>query len=138
MSERGQWFRQRADSLQFRIKGLSSLRRLVHLSPEQDITEHQWSVLEPQLSAASVRLIFRVKAATNRLLPQATDPANRRRLNTAFGRIEMDMARAFIFFDTYMDVLTQRRSPELSAALAGCDVLAHEAMRRDHAALEDH
>ena len=31
---------------------------------------------------------------------------------------------AFTFFDTYMDVLTQRRSPELGPVLAGCDVLA--------------
>lgn len=135
MSEHGQQLRRRADSLQFRIKGLISLRRLVNLPREQDITERQWSVLEPQLSAAAVQLISRVKSATNQLLPQATDPKARRRLNAALGRVELDMARAFTFFDTYMDVLTQRLSRELGAVLAGCDVLAQEAMRRDHPAL---
>jgi hypothetical protein len=135
MRQHGLWLSRRADALQFRIKGLVSLRRLVNLSHEQDISERQWSVLEPQLSAASTQLISRVKSAVNHLLPQASDPEARRRLNAALARVELDMARAFTFFDTYMDVLTQRRSQELGAILAGCDVLALEAMRRDHPAL---
>ena len=135
MRQHGLWLSRRADALQFRIKGLVSLRRLVNLSHEQDISERQWSVLEPQLSAASTQLISRVKSAVNHLLPQASDPEARRRLNAALARVELDMARAFTFFDTYMDVLTQRRSQALGAILAGCDVLALEAMRRDHPAL---
>lgn len=135
MRDHGQQLRQRADSLQFRIKGLTSLRGLVNLPREQDITERQWSVLEPQLSAASVQLLSRVKTATTEFLPRASDPEARRRLNSALGRVELEMARAFTFFDTYMDVLTQRRSRELGAMLAGCDVLAQEAIRRDHPAL---
>jgi hypothetical protein len=45
------------------------------------------------------------------------------------------MSRAYTFFDTYMDVLTQRRSGELGPVLAGCDVLAYQAMRREHPTL---
>ena len=131
----GAGLRKRADSLLFRIKGLTSLRQLVNLSREQDITPRQWSILELQLNAASAQLVARTKAATDRLLPQAADPRVRRRLNAALGRIEMDMSRAFTFFDTYMDVLTQRRSTELGPVLTGCDVLAYQAMRRDHPTL---
>jgi hypothetical protein len=132
---RGDDLRRRADALLFRIKGLTNLRRLVNLSGEQDVTERQWSVLEMQLSAASAQLVARTKRAVDELLPRAANPKARRRLNAALGRIELDMSRAFTFFDTYMDVLTQRRSGELGPVLAGCDVLAYQAMRRKHPTL---
>jgi hypothetical protein len=127
--------RQRAESIRFRINSLTSLRRLVDLPAEIDITERQWSAIEPQLAATSERLSSRVRRATDVLLPQAVEPQAARDLSAALGQIELDMATAFTFFDTYMDVLTQRRSPELGAVLGGCDVLALEAMRRDHPAL---
>jgi hypothetical protein len=135
MRARGEGLRRRADSLLFRIRGLTTLRQLVNLSSEQDITNRQWSVLEMQLNAASARLTTRTKAATDSLLPHAADPAARRKLNAALGQIELDMSRVYTFFDTYMDVLTQRRSGELGPVLAGCDVLAYHAMRREHPTL---
>jgi len=113
-----------------------SLRRLVNLGPEQDITARQWAVLEPKLGAISVRLSEQVKQVAGELVPRAGDGGARRSLNDALGRVELDLARAYAFFDTYMDVLTQRRTPALGAVLAGCDVLAYEAMRRDHPALQ--
>ena len=105
------------------------------LSPRLNITERQWSVIEPQLAASSVRLSSRVRRVTDALLPQAADGRAARDLSAALGQIELDMASAFTFFDTYMDVLTQRHAPELGGVLSGCDVLALEAMRRDHPAL---
>lgn len=105
------------------------------LSPGTDITQRQWAVIEPQLVASSARLSARLRRAGESLLPMARDRAPARELNGALGQIELDMSRAFTFFDTYMDVLTQRHAPVLGAVLAGCDVLALEAMRRDHPAL---
>jgi hypothetical protein len=135
MLDQGQQLQRRADSLHFRIQALTGLRRLVNLPRDLDLTARQWAVLEPQLSAASVQLSERVKRVSNELLPHASNVQARRRLNAAFGRVELDMAKAFSFFDTYMDVITQRKSPELGEVLAGCDVLAYDAMRRDHPAL---
>jgi hypothetical protein len=135
MRARGEALRRRADSLLYRISGLAALRRLVNLSREQDITDRQWSVLEMQLNAASAQLTGRTKAATDLLLPRAVDASARRKLNAMLGQVELDMSRAYTFFDTYMDVLTQRRSGELGPVLAGCDVLAHQAMRRNHPTL---
>ena len=135
MRARGEGLRRRADSLLFRIHGLIGLRQLVNLSSEQDITARQWSVLEMQLNAASALLTTRTKAATDSLLPGARDASARRKLNAALGQIELDLSRAYTFFDTYMDVLTQRRSGELGPVLAGCDVLAYQAMRREHPTL---
>jgi hypothetical protein len=47
----------------------------------------------------------------------------------------LETSSAFVFFDTYVDVLTQRHTPELGPMLAGCDVLAWDAMKRNHPAL---
>jgi len=130
-----QRLRRRTQSILFRIESLTKLRKLVPLATDTDITERQWAVIEPQLVASSVRLSSRVKRASDTLLAKASEPANARELSGVLGQIELDMARAFTFFDTYMDVLTQRQSKPLGAMLAGCDVLALEAMRRDHPAL---
>jgi hypothetical protein len=135
MQGRQDWLRRRAESLRFRINSLTSLRQLVALTPPTDISARQWSVIEPQLAAASARLTDRVRRAADALLPRAAEPEPARELVSALGRIELDLSTAFTFFDTYMDVLTQRRSPELGAILAGCDALALDAVRRDHPVL---
>jgi hypothetical protein len=127
--------RLRIESLLFRIQSLSSLRSLVALPSASDLSERQWGLLEPQLAAAAVRLATRVRQSADRWLPRVHEPRATRRLNAALGQVELDLSRAFAFFDTYMDVLTQRRAPELGAVLSGCDVLAREAMKRDHPAL---
>jgi hypothetical protein len=127
----------RVASMQFWIDSLTSLRRLVDLPPAQDITARQWAVLEPQLAAAAARLSARLKDLAGRYLPAALHHlAAARRLNGGLGRLEGELTRAFVFFDTYMDVLTQRRPVELGAVLSGCDVLAREAMIRKHPALQ--
>jgi hypothetical protein len=58
------------------------------------------------------------------------------RLNAVLGELELDLTKAFTFFDTYADVLTQRASPVLGGLLAGCDVLAWDALKKDHPALD--
>lgn len=119
----------------FRIEELARLRELVHLPLAQDITARQWAVLEPRLASTSAALSERVKRARDRVMPQAEQPDARRLFNELLGRVELDLARAYAFFDTYMDVLSQRRVPLLGAQLAGCDVLACDAMMRKHPAL---
>jgi hypothetical protein len=127
--------RQRAESLRFRVHSLAGLRALVALPQSRDLTERQWSLIEPRMAAAAARLSDRARQAAERWLPRVHEPQAARQLNAALGRIELDVARAFAFYDTYMDVLTQRRSPELGVVLGGCDVLARDAMARPHPAL---
>jgi hypothetical protein len=126
---------QRVQSAGLRIRELSSLRTAVALPPKHDITEHQWSTLQLQLNAVEARLQGRLKRAADQYLGSAARLQPARSLNAVLGEIEMELSRAFTFFDTYMDVLTQRHTPELGRLLAGCDVLAWGAIRRNHAAL---
>lgn len=128
-------FGKRIESARMRVKTLSSLRRLVSLPPEYDIADRQWSVLESQLSTTQTRILSRLKRGAGQYLPQIHNAQAARRLNTLLGEVELELSRAFTFFDTYMDVLTQRHTPVLGPTLAGCDTLAWDAINKDHPAL---
>ena len=128
-------FVRRVESLRIRIGSLSSMRKLVALPPEQDISPEQWRILESRLAAVAARLDGAVNRAFDVYLGSGDELGAARRLNASLGAVELDLSRAFTFFDTYVDVLTQRRATRLGSLLAGCDVLAADALRRDHPAL---
>src|SRR4051794_15016774 len=99
----------RIDALRQRLGVLLSLRGLVALPHDNDISNRQWSVIESGLAWSHARLMDRLKETSRAYLPYADSEP--RRLNTALGEIELDLARALVFFDTYMDILTQRQAP---------------------------
>lgn len=136
MADGSRQLRRRLGSLGLRIGALRGLRRLVALPARADIAPRQWSVLETQLSVVVDRLSSRLRREARRYLAAGGAPGGRRRLTRCLGRLELDLARAYVFFDTYADVLTQRATPVLAPLLAGCDRLAWDALRRDHPALE--
>jgi hypothetical protein len=76
-----------------------------------------------------------LKRAADQYLGHANDVRVARSLNAVLGEIELELSRTYTFFDTYMDVLSQRSMADLGPVLAGCDVLAWEAINRDHPAL---
>jgi hypothetical protein len=135
MPGRAPHLQRRVESLRMRIESLFTLRRLVALPPARDITARQWTVIESELRVVGARLLGRLKRAARAYLPRFHDRAAIRGLNALLGEIELEMSSAFGFFDTYMDVLTQRQAPGLSRLLAGCDVLARDSIDKDHPAL---
>lgn len=135
MRNRSAHLQRHVESLRFRIESFSTLRQLVNLRPENDLTNRQWSVIESQLKVVEARLLARLKAGGRAYLPQAHSIKTARTLNSLLGVIELEMSRAFNFFDTYMDVLTQRHTPQLGQLLSGCDVLAWDAINKSHPAL---
>lgn len=135
MNSQSRNFLSRFASLRMRIEALSSLRQMVQLPPAHDITERQWFVIETELKAAESRLLRHLKNAVRKYLPQQNNPAANRSLQNLLGRLELELSSVFVFFDTYMDVLTQRLTPDLGLLLAGCDVLAWDSLNRDHPAL---
>jgi hypothetical protein len=126
----------RYESAKQRIEALTSLRKLVSLPPAKDIKARQWHVIESQLQVAENKLLARLKSAARAYLPLAHEIEAARKLNALLGDLELELSTAFGFFDTYMDVLTQRHAPTLGRLLAGCDALAWEAIHRDHPALQ--
>ncbi len=126
---------QRIEAQRIRVEELSSLRELVSLPAHLDITKRQWRILEAELKAAENRLTRRLKRGATAYLSRTSDKKAARDLNALLGEIELEMTKAFTFFDTFMDVLTQRHTPRLGRLLAGCDVLALDSVRRPHPAL---
>lgn len=122
--------------MRLRIDALARMRTLVALPRQQDITARQWSVLERQLNVVVDRLRSDLDGTVNRPVSQLTERRAACALNAKLGRMEFDLTKAFTFFDTYVDVLTQRASPVLGGLLAGCDVLAWDALKKDHPALD--
>lgn len=125
----------RIDAQRIRIEALSSLRETVSLPPHLDITARQWRILESELKAVETRLIRRLKRGSSAYLAEPDNVAAARAVNSLLGELELEMTRAFTFFDTFMDILTQRHTPELGRLLAGCDALALDAIRKPHPAL---
>lgn len=129
-------FKRRAASLRMRIESLSGLRKAVALPAEHDIGERRWFAVESELKAVEIRLSRRLKRVTREYFSDLDDKKSVRILNSLFGEIELEMAKTYTVFDTFMDVLTQRNTPELGGLLAGCDALALDAIRKNHPALQ--
>ena len=125
----------RIEAQRIRIEELSSLRELISLPPHLDISKRQWKILQSELGGVETRLLRKLKRGATAYLTLTSDRTAARSLNSLLGDVEMEMTRAFTLFDTFMDVLTQRHTPELGRMLAGCDVLALDSIRRPHPAL---
>ena len=118
------------ESLRTRAKALTGLREEVGLPPDRDLKKEQWDALSGQLGRVSVGLSQRLRTYTDRFLADRGNPVVRRQLVEFLGRIELEVTEAFTFYDTYMDLLTQRLSAPLGELLRGCDVIAFDGFRR--------
>ncbi|HVH43415.1 MAG TPA: hypothetical protein VM925_13770, partial [Labilithrix sp.] len=115
------------------IRGLTSLEDVVPLS--RVLTARQRAAVLLPLTSLEARLERDLRRAVGGRAGALGDREERRRLGQDLARIEVALARAYSAFDTYVDILTQRTSPDLGALLRGCDVLALDALQRDHPAL---
>ncbi|WP_437489551.1 hypothetical protein WME75_10925 [Sorangium sp. So ce1014] len=106
------------------------------LAPEADLSARQWTLIELELANAAQRIVRPVRVVAVDDLADAARPEVRRRMARRLGSAEIELARAYSFFDTLMDVLTQRLSPELGPLLKGCDALALDALSGRHSALD--
>ncbi|MDH3657136.1 MAG: hypothetical protein OEM77_03270 [Nitrosopumilus sp.] len=123
------YFQNRIFSLRRKIETLTSLPELVSLPTEQDIKQSQWFVIQSQLSSVSFRLSNDLHQVSENL-SIASDKESIRDLNVDITKIEMELSKAYVFFDTFFDILSQRLSPKLGLLLSGCDVLAYDALKR--------
>lgn len=110
---------------------LRSLRGLVNLPAGSDLSEGQWSVLESQLGQLAAKVSTKLKEGVRRHIAEQPGPENARSLNALIARGELAISRHVGTFDLLLDMLTQRRVPELGPLLAGCDEIAEDALRKD-------
>jgi hypothetical protein len=107
----------------------------VDLSEKENITNKQWSVLESKLFSIQEPLLARLKAAERKYMTVSNFVSSFYNMNIVLGEIELELSKAIIFFDTYLDILSQRRLPLLGRMLGGCDVIARDALNKYHPAL---
>ncbi len=108
---------------------LTSLRKMLSLQPHQDISETQWEVLESQLNAVSNRIRQKLGLYIDKYYSERNNLLVSQTLINLLGELEVELTEAYTFYDTYMDILTQRLSNEIGPKLRGCDVIAAFALR---------
>jgi len=113
-----------------RAKALTNLRENVALPPERDLKKEQWDALQGQLTSVSNSLLQRLRTYTDRFLADRENPAVKRQLVEFLGRLELEVTQSFTFYDTYMDLLTQRLSKPIGDMLRGCDAIAYDGIQR--------
>lgn len=118
------------ESLRTRARLLTGLRKMVGLKPEQDISAAQWEVLETQLAAVSNKIRQQLRVCTDRYLSEHFQQDNRQTLINRLGELEMELTTAYSFYDTFVDILTQRLSDNIGPLLRGCDKIAADALHR--------
>ena len=121
---------QKIESLRFRARLLTGLRSMLDLKPHQDISAEQWEALETQLATVSNKIRQQLRIYADRYLSERNDPKMRQTLINRLGELEMELTEAYNFFDTFMDILTQRLSDDIGPLLRGCDVIAADALKR--------
>ena len=125
----------RYESLLRRINTLSSLRTLINFTETEDISKRQWSSIESSLFEAQAQLSSRLKNAGRKYLPFLHNNEDAAKFNFIMGKIDLDLSNYIIFFDTYLDILSQRKISSLGRILAGCDVIAWDALNKDNPVL---
>lgn len=118
------------NSLKTRARLLTNLRKTLSLLPHQDILPEQWEVLESQLAAVSNKIRQQLRVYTDKHFSESNDPLIRRTFINQLGELEITLTNAYNFYDTFMDILTQRLSDEIGPMLKGCDVIAAHALQR--------
>ena len=117
-------------SLRTRARRLTGLRKMVGLKPHQDIAAVQWDVLESQLAAVSNKIRGQLRIYTDHYLSEQHQIETRQVLINRLGELEMELTSAYTFYDTFMDMLTQRLSDDIGPLLRGCDRIAADALQR--------
>jgi hypothetical protein len=120
----------KVESIKTRARLLTGMRKMIGLKPHQDISAVQWEILDAQLTGVSVRVRDRLRLLTDKFLSEQHDLKMRQKLVDQLGELELDLNSAYLFYDTFMDILTQRLSDDLGPLLRGCDVIAANALQR--------
>ena len=122
-------------TLRRKIRLISSLRAFVSLPSNYNISKSQWLLIEHQLLTAEAKYLNRLNEGARKYFPTIHEAESGRAFNELMGRVELDLSDAFTFFDTFLDIISQRLLPKIGRLLEGCDTLAMDALRKNHPAL---
>lgn len=122
------------DSLRTRARLLTNLRKMLSLQPHQDISAEQWDVLESQLATVSNKIRQQLRIYSDKYYSERNNILVRQTLINRLGELEVELTNAYGFYDTFMDILTQRLSNDIGPKLQGCDAIAAYALHHGNIA----
>ena len=122
------------DSLRARIELLTSLQDVVTVNGQLNLNPQQWEPINRQLNAIAHKLLTRLNQAADKYVAGSARVTDQSAFADVLGEIEIDLSQAYSFYDTFMDILTQRTSPVLGPLLSGCDVIAADGLKHVHLA----
>jgi hypothetical protein len=118
------------ESMRNRAKVLTRLKEMIALKKEEDIQQEQWELLQNQLSSISNKILQQLRMIGDAFLAGRENVSTRKVVINRLGELELELTSAYDFYDTFMDILTQRLSNDIGPLLRGCDVIAADAMQR--------
>lgn len=136
-SEYLQWrFERKIQSLRTKIRVLPLLQDVLKLDPQYDLTDRQWKIITSQLRRLETRINQDLDRTARKNLPLLHLKEAVQALNSDIGKLKLELSKAFVIYDLYLDLLSQRLAPKLGGLLAGCDKIALNGLRRNHPALK--
>jgi hypothetical protein len=123
---------QKIESLRARIELLTSLGDVVTVNGQLNLSPQQWEPIQLQLNSIAHKLLNRLNHAADKYLTASFGLSDQSGLADILGEIEIDLSQAYSFYDTFMDILTQRTSPVLGPLLRGCDTIAADGLKHLH------
>lgn len=122
----------KVEALKARTELLTGLKKVVATKDYQNISASQWYAINSQLNAIANKISQQLDLYTDDFLTKAINKEEQHKLIDALGEIEFELSRAYSFYDTYMDILTQRLSHVLGPLLRGCDVIAADGLKHPY------
>lgn len=123
------------ESLKARTELLTGLNKVASTKDFPNIKPAQWYAINSQLNTVANKISRQLDAYADRYLINADDKSEKSKLVNTLGEIELELSQAYNFYDTYMDILTQRLSPVLGPLLKGCDAIAADGLKHEYLSL---
>lgn len=128
------FFLNKIESLRLRAQNLKHLRKEMFLPEACDLKKEQWDALESQLAGVSNNLLNKLRVYTDKLLSDIENPLVKKQMVLGLGNMELEVTQSYTFYDTYMDLLSQRLCKTIGELLRGCDMIAMDGMSRGYLA----
>jgi hypothetical protein len=108
------------------------LNKVISTKDHQYISDKQWYAINNQLNTIANKISRQLDLFTDTFLAKAANEREQYKLINTLGEIEFELSQAYSFYDTYMDILTQRLSHVLGPLLKGCDVIAADGLKHNY------
>jgi hypothetical protein len=122
----------KVESLKARAELLIGLDVVVNNNSKSNLSRPQWKAINNQLHNESYKIRRQIEILSDKKYADVAAGNGINEFANQLGEIELRLTEAYSFYDTYMDILTQRLSPTLGPLLKGCDAIAADGLNHSY------